>query len=131
MAVILFAAILLTLATKAPVAVAMAKQPRGYNNIEPRVQQAALEGAGRRALAAHANGWEALIVHAAALCMASASGVADHSLAVTLAWAWFPARIAYTALYVAGTGVPRTLAWFAGFGSSLGLIAVAAGWLGG
>ena len=127
----LFAAVLFTIATKAPVAAAMAKQPSGYDNVNPRDQQAKLEGSGRRALASHANAWEALILHSAALCMAAASGVGDATLSLVFAWAWFPARIAFTALYIAGAGVPRSLAWFAGAGCSLGLIAVAAGWLGG
>ncbi len=38
----------------------MAKLPGGYNNHEPREQQSRLEGVGRRALAAHLNGMEAI-----------------------------------------------------------------------
>ena len=38
---------------------AMAAQPGGYNNADPRAQQATLEGAPRRALGAHQNAIEA------------------------------------------------------------------------
>ena len=49
-------ALVLVYAPRFVVARAMAQQPEGYNNAEPRAQQAQLTGVGRRAAAAHANG---------------------------------------------------------------------------
>ena len=48
----LFIAGLLHVVSKAPLAVAQSQSPGGYDNHNPRDQQAALEGWGKRALAA-------------------------------------------------------------------------------
>ncbi|MFT6628628.1 MAG: putative MAPEG superfamily protein, partial [Flavobacteriales bacterium] len=80
MQTVLFAAVVLTLFSKAPQAAAMAKMPSGYDNDLPRAQVAKLEGWGQRSAAAHANAWEALLVHAIGVLAVLASGV-DSSLA--------------------------------------------------
>jgi uncharacterized MAPEG superfamily protein len=49
---------------------AMKQMPGGYDNHLPRDQQAKLEGKGRRALAAHQNGMEALLVFSIAVLAA-------------------------------------------------------------
>jgi uncharacterized MAPEG superfamily protein len=55
----IFIAFLLNLVSKGPVSIAMAKQPGGYDNSTTRDQQNRLGSWGRRALAAHLNGFEA------------------------------------------------------------------------
>ncbi len=52
------------------VSLEMKKLPGGYNNNDPRGQQAQLEGRGRRALAAHQNGFEAFAPFAAGVLAA-------------------------------------------------------------
>ena len=52
-------AYLLIYLPKLPLSAAMAKQPGGYDNKDPRGQQAKLDGWGARARAAHYNGFEA------------------------------------------------------------------------
>ena len=50
---------------KGPMAMAMARLPGGYNNVDPRDAHQKLSGMGRRAVAAHANGWESFPAFAA------------------------------------------------------------------
>ena len=65
------AAFLLTYLTKAPLAMAMAKESEsGYDNRNPRDQQARLSGWGKRSLAAHQNSFEVTPVFAAAVIAA-------------------------------------------------------------
>jgi len=49
----------------------MGVMPGGYDNHNPRDQQARLDGRGRRALAAHLNGMEALLVFGIAVLAAA------------------------------------------------------------
>jgi len=58
-------AVLLPYLAKAPLALAMSKESR-YDNHYPRSQQARLTGFGARALAAHQNSFESLIIFSAA-----------------------------------------------------------------
>ena len=69
----LLVACLLPYFSKIPVALAMKNQPGGYDNNHPRAQQAALAGLGARALAAHQNSFESLIVFSAAILTALAT----------------------------------------------------------
>ena len=62
----LFIAMLLPFLAKAPLAAAMQKAG-GYDNNNPRAQQAALTGFGQRANAAHYNSFEALLIYACAV----------------------------------------------------------------
>ena len=55
----ILAAFLLIYVPRQVVGTEMKKQEGGYNNNEPRAQQARLEGRGRRALGAHHNAFEA------------------------------------------------------------------------
>ena len=61
----LFIACLFPYFAKIPVAMAMKDQPGGYDNNHPRAQQAALTGFGARAVAAHQNSFESLIIFSA------------------------------------------------------------------
>jgi len=107
--VCLFIALLLPLLAKGPVAYAMAKQG-GYNNNHPREQQSKLTGFGARALAAHQNAFESLIIFAPALLLAIAS-FNNNKVIVQLAVVHIIARIVYNILYLANVSSLRSLAW--------------------
>ncbi len=117
-------AFLLNLVSKVPVAVAMHRQPGGYDNRMPREQQALLEGWGRRALSAHLNSFEAFPAFAIAVLMAASAG-ADPAWTGTLAVAFVTARIAYIGLYIADLHALRSAVWTVGFGVTVGLYVLA------
>ncbi len=116
----IFIAFLLNLVSKGPVAFAMAKQTGGYDNSTPRVQQARLEGWGRRALAAHLNGFEAFPAFAAAVLVAAACG-ADPLWMTRLSIAFIVARALYVPLYILDFDRVRSLVWTVGLGTTVGL----------
>ena len=113
-------AFLLNMASKGPVALAMAKQPGGYDNKTPREQQASLQGWGRRAVAAHLNGFEAFPAFAAAVLVASIAG-GDPVWTTRLAVAFVIARTLYVPLYVFDLDRLRSLVWTVGFGATVGI----------
>jgi uncharacterized MAPEG superfamily protein len=121
----LILAALLILVTKAPVAVAMAREGGGrYDNRNPRAQQARLTGFGARALAAHHNTIEAFPVFAAGLLAALwASGEAP--VVSWLAVTFVVARLAYAGCYWADIHLLRSLTWGVGFFASLALMGLA------
>lgn len=113
-----FAALLLVL-TKVPVALAMARSgDKGYDNAHPRAQQAALTGWGARAMAAHANMFEAFPLFAAAVLVVQVSGSIG-MLANLLAGLFIVARVIYTLLYLGDRPTLRSLVWGLGFISCL------------
>ncbi|HKL53174.1 MAG TPA: MAPEG family protein [Wenzhouxiangellaceae bacterium] len=114
---------LMILVTKAPVALAQAKEGRGYDNRNPRAQQARLSGFGSRALAAHQNMIEAFPVFASGLLLALIAGVQGQWVGI-LSIAFVTARVAYSICYWADINVLRSLAWGIGFGASIGLMAL-------
>ncbi len=118
------AAFVLNLVSKAPVALAMQRMPGGYDNHTPRDQQARLEGWGRRALAAHLNGFEAFPPFAAAVLMAAIAG-ADPGWTGRLAIAFVLARLLYVALYIADVHALRSAVWTAGLGATLAIFILA------
>jgi len=121
----LILAALLILATKAPVAVAQAREGGGkYDNRNPRAQQARLTGFGARALAAHYNTIEAFPIFAAGL-LAALWAVGDAPLVSGLAVTFIAARVAYAACYWADIHLLRSLTWGVGFFASLGLMGLA------
>ncbi|HHF7348431.1 TPA: MAPEG family protein [Legionella feeleii] len=69
----LFIACLLPYLAKIPVVIMMKRQPGGYDNKQPRAQQAALTGIGARAVAAHQNSFESLIIFSTAALTAIAT----------------------------------------------------------
>lgn len=108
----LFLATLLPIVAKAPVAKAMNSLGR-YDNNHPRSQQGKLEGFGARALAAHQNAFEALIMFAPAVLLAIATnktGTIVQYLAIT----FIVARIAYNVLYLLDKSTLRSIVWFIG-----------------
>ena len=115
-----FVAFALTFASKGPVALAMARQPGGYDNSSPRDQQAGLRGWGRRALAAHLNGFEAFPAFAAAVLVAL-HGNADPTWTARLAVTFVAARVLYVPLYIADLSSIRSVVWGVGFVATAGL----------
>ena len=109
-----FVAFVLNMISKGPVAAAMARQPRGYDNRTPRDQQAGLEGWGRRAVAAHLNGFEAFPAFAAAVLIAAVAG-ADPVWTDRLAVTFVAARVLYIPLYIADWAMLRSAVWTVGF----------------
>lgn len=119
----LLIAMLLPYIAKAPVAKAMAKLG-GYDNHHPRAQQAKLTGFGARALAAHQNAFESLLVFGiAALTVIGTNKVTD--LVVVLAMVHVIARVAYHILYLLDKGTLRSLTWFVATGASIAMFAQA------
>jgi len=120
--VCLLVAFLLIPLSKAPVAVAMGREKEGYDNKNPRDQQARLTGWGRRALGAHHNTIEAFPGFAAGVLAAHAGG-ASPSTANALAVTFVVARVIYPALYIANVDKARSLVWTVGFLATVGLLA--------
>jgi uncharacterized MAPEG superfamily protein len=106
----LFIAALLPLLAKGPVAYAMNKLG-GYNNNHPREQQSKLTGFGARALAAHQNAFESLIIFAPAVLLAIATHHTGENI-VLLAIVHVCARIAYNILYLLDIDKLRSIVWF-------------------
>jgi uncharacterized MAPEG superfamily protein len=117
----LFLAGLLHTVTKMPLAKAQGAAPGGYDNHNPREQQAALTGWGRRALAAHENQIESFPLFAAGVLVAVAAGVGS-PLVGYLAVAYIAARLLYLYLYLKDVSTPRSLAWGVGYLASLALL---------
>lgn len=102
------------------VARAQAMLPGGYDNADPRAQQARLEGLGRRAQGAHMNGFEAFAPFAAAVILCEVLGAA-RAWTDRLAIAFVVARCVYVALYLGNKSTARSSVWGLGFLSTLGL----------
>ncbi|MFM2580511.1 MAPEG family protein [Vibrio fortis] len=112
----LIAAALLPYLAKIPVAIAMNKLG-GYDNNHPREQQAKLQGFGARALAAHQNAFESLIVFSAAILLAIATNTVNESVQL-FAILHIGFRVAYHILYLVNIGVMRSICWAVAIGSS-------------
>lgn len=119
--VCLFIAMLLPYAAKLPVGYAMAKAPAptendaeksaGYDNHHPRAQQARLMGMGARAVAAHQNAFESLLIFGLAVLAVIATGKVSET-SVTYAIVYLVARIAYNAFYLLDWSNLRSTSWF-------------------
>ena len=119
---LIFSALMIVL-TKVPVAMAMAED-NGYDNRNPRAQQARLTAFGARALAAHQNMIEAFPVFAAGVLLALWAE-ADAFWTTALALAFVAARVVYTILYLGDFPVLRSMTWGVGYAASLGLMVLA------
>jgi len=111
----------LVYAPKIPLSVAMAREPDGYDNRSPRDQQAKLEGWGRRAVAAHANGFEAFPPFAAGVLACLVTGANPHWAGI-LAVTHVIARAIYPVLYIANLASLRSLVWSVGMATTVGLL---------
>lgn len=111
----LFISVLLCYLSRLPVAIAMNKARGGYNNQYPREQQSSLDGFGARAVAAHQNSFEALLVFSTAAITAIAS---NHITPMVeyLSITYVVLRVIYHALYLLDQAALRSLVW------SIGLI---------
>jgi uncharacterized MAPEG superfamily protein len=103
--------------------IAMSKMPGGYDNKEPRAQQAKLAGWGARAHAAHLNGFEAFAPFAAAVLVAVVAR-ADPRWTNILALTHVGARAVYPFIYIANLGLVRSTIWGVGFVATLALFAL-------
>jgi uncharacterized MAPEG superfamily protein len=117
--VCLLVAVVLIYVPRFVVGAEMKKQTGGYDNHEPRRQQAALDGRGRRALGAHHNGFETFAPFAAAVLAAVQRGV-HVELVSALALGFIIARAVYVGCYVADRATVRSAMW------TLGQLATAA-----
>src|SRR5688572_21974309 len=116
-------AFLLVYAPKVAVFFAQVRAPGGYDNRHPRDQQAGLTGWGRRAVAAHQNGFEGFAPFAAAVFVAHLGG-GDARLAAGLSIAFVVARTLYPILYMANLDKLRSTVWSIGFVATLALFLV-------
>ncbi len=105
----LFIALLLPLLAKGPVAYAMAKLG-GYNNTHPRSQQSKLTGFGARALAAHQNAFESVILFAPAILLALITKNTD-TVVIALAVIHIIARVLYNIFYLLKMSLLRSIVW--------------------
>jgi uncharacterized MAPEG superfamily protein len=105
----LFIALLLPLLAKGPAAYAMAKLG-GYNNNHPREQQSKLTGFGARALAAHQNAFESVILFVPAVLLALITNNTEPFI-VTLAVVHIIARVLYNILYLLKMSLLRSIVW--------------------
>ena len=120
---VIFAALLIFI-SKIPLAIAMSKQPEGYDNRLPRKQQSALPNFGQRALGAHINSIEAFPLFAAGVCLAlisEANLVTVQNLCVIFCCS----RVAYLVCYWFDLDKFRSIIWSVGFGTSIWLMALA------
>ncbi len=99
----------------------MAQVKVGYDNHNPRDQQASLTGWGKRALAAHQNQIESFPLFAAGILVAESLAVAQATVD-NLAMAYIAARILYLVFYITDTAMLRSTVWGVGYFSSLALI---------
>lgn len=109
----LFVAVLLPYLLKMVVGYFMQKESV-YDNHHPRTQQARLVGMGARAVAAHQNGFESLLVFATAALTALATNHVGVMVQV-LAIVYIVSRIIYNIFYLQDLASLRSLTWFVGF----------------
>jgi uncharacterized MAPEG superfamily protein len=106
---------------KIPLSMAMAKQPEGYDNRSPRDQQARLTGWGRRAAAAHANGFESFPAFAAGVLASHVTGASPHWAAI-FAVSYVITRFLYVFAYLGNVAPLRSLLWTTSFACSIALM---------
>ncbi len=116
----LFIAILLPYILKLIVAYYIA-QEGAYDNHHPREQQARLKGIGARALGAHQNGFESLLVFATAVLTALATGHVGANIQL-LAVIYIISRVIYNILYLKNLASMRSLIWFVGIVCCLAIL---------
>ncbi|NOI77258.1 MAPEG family protein [Vibrio coralliilyticus] len=118
--VCLIGAALLPYLAKIPVAIAM-HQAGGYDNHHPREQQARLKGWGARAMAAHQNAFESLLIFAIAILLAVSTSTV-HDTVQLLAMTHIGLRVVYHILYLLNIGVWRSVAWAIAIGCSFAIM---------
>ncbi len=89
-----------------------------YDNHYPRAQQARLQGMGARAVAAHQNSFESLLVFATAALTAMATNHIGTTIQI-LAIIYIISRFIYCYFYLMDMASLRSAIWFIGFVSCL------------
>ncbi|MCW8107019.1 MAPEG family protein [Alteromonas ponticola] len=117
----LLIATVMPILAKVPLAYAQNEMQGGYDNKEPRAQQACLKGFGARAKAAHENCFEALTMFAPGVLVCIATETIGPVI-TTLAITFIAARTIYLFAYWFNIHLLRSTAWLVGFGVSLALI---------
>ncbi|MCY7296146.1 MAPEG family protein [Alteromonas sp. a30] len=117
MLISLFIATVMPILAKVPLAYAM-HNLGGYNNRNPRGQQAKLSGFGARAKAAHENCFEALIMYAPGVLAILALDIPTE-FAQYCAIAFVFSRFVYLMMYWIDQHLMRSIFWGVGFISSL------------
>lgn len=105
---------------KIPVAIAMNKL-EGYDNNHPRAQQERLTGFGARALAAHQNAFESIIIFAPAILLAIATNHIG-SFVQQLAIVHVISRVLYNICYLLNISALRSLIWTVSLFCSLAIV---------
>ncbi|MEZ4226058.1 MAG: MAPEG family protein [Polyangiaceae bacterium] len=109
----------------APLSLPERKQRFGRADFHlPRVQAAALEGTGARAMGAHMNAFEALSVFGVSVVVAHLAG-ADPRWSAVLSVGWVVARLVHGIMYVTDRPSLRTPAFAMGMLCSVGLLGLA------
>ncbi|UVE16286.1 MAPEG family protein [Pseudomonas sp. LS44] len=108
-----FIAALLIYVAKLPLAKAMKEEGKGYDNHDPRGQQARLTGFGARAHAAHLNSIEIFPLFAVGVLMAHTTEVFGWWVDL-LAVTFVISRVLYLWLYWADKAPARSLVWVIG-----------------
>lgn len=108
-----FVAALLIYLAKLPVARAMSAEPGGYDNHNPRGQQAQLSGLGARAYAAHMNSIEIFPLFAAGVLMSHTANVFGWWVDL-LAILFIASRVLYLVFYWKDLAWQRSLSWIVG-----------------
>lgn len=117
----LFVACLFPYLSKIVVILAMNDLPGGYNNHHPRAQQTSLKGWGARAMAAHQNSFESLIIFSTAILTALATQHTSSTI-IALALTYLVSRVIYQIFYLLNWSSLRTCIWAVGLISSLSII---------
>ncbi|MCG6141977.1 MAPEG family protein [Leptospira mtsangambouensis] len=99
---------------KGIVAIAMAKEGKGYDNHHPRMQQSKLTGWGARANGAHQNGFEAFSIFSVAILFNLLLEVNFYWLEI-LAMSFVALRFLYIYLYIADLPKARSTIWTLAF----------------
>ena len=117
----LFIACLLPYLSKIPLVIIMNRQPKGYDNHEPRTQAASLTGFGARALAAHQNSFESLIIFSSAVLTALATQHTSTTIQV-MAMVHIISRCVYHVFYLLNWASLRSFIWAIGIIMSLSIM---------
>lgn len=111
-------AMLLAWPPKLAFSIALGRSKQGYDNKQPRAQQAALRGWMARARDAHYNTLEAFPPFAAGVIVAHLAGLDEHR-ATVLAVTFVVARTVYPILYIANLDLLRSAVWGVGYVATL------------
>jgi uncharacterized MAPEG superfamily protein len=98
------------------------------DNKAPRQQQAKMEGAGARAIAAQQNAWEALPFFTAVVAVLHLANpeAAQGGAAANLSLGFLASRIVHPIMYLANQDVLRSLTFGVGLFCAIGLLWIAA-----